>query len=91
MIGAAIGHTWGQSCELGQLWVAEASRRQGLGSRLIRRYEAEARARGCELIYLDTFSFHAPEFYASHGYEVACELGGLPDDAVLYILKKELA
>ena len=91
LIGAAIGHTWGRSCELGQLWVSEPRRRQGLGSKLIARFEREAESRGCDLIYLDTFSFHAPEFYALHGYEVACELGGLPEGAVLFILRKPLA
>lgn len=88
LVGAAIGHTWGSSCELGQIWVSEPHRRQGLGSELITRFEREVEARGCDLIYLDTFSFHAPEFYASHGYEIACELGGLPDGAVLFILRK---
>jgi GNAT superfamily N-acetyltransferase len=91
LTGAAIGHIWGTSCELGQLWVAEPRRRQGLGSQLLRRFESEAQSRGCIQVYLDTFSFHAPQFYQVHGYEVACQFAGLPDAAVLYVLRKSLA
>jgi len=91
LIGAAIGHTWSTCCELGQLWVAKPKRRQGLGSQLLRRFESEARSRGSVLVYLDTFSFHAPQFYQVHGYEVACQFAGLPDGAILYILRKSLA
>jgi len=91
LIGGAVGHTWGTSSELGQIFVNESERRKGLGSRLLARFEAEARARGATLIYLDTFSFHAPDFYLGHGYEIACQFTGLPRGAVLYILRKPLA
>ncbi len=91
LIGGAVGHTWGRSAELGQIFVNEAERRRGLGSRLLARFEAEARARGATLIYLDTFSFHALDFYLAHQYEIACRFDGLPRGAVLYILNKSLA
>lgn len=66
--GGALGRTWGRCCELQQLWVAPASRGQGLGTRLMDAFEAAARARGCRLVYLDTFSFQAPGFYRDRGY-----------------------
>jgi GNAT superfamily N-acetyltransferase len=91
LIGGAVGHTWGSSSELGQIFVNEPERRKGLGSRLLERFESEARARGAINIYLDTFSFHALDFYLAHRYEIACQFDGLPQGAVLYILRKPLA
>lgn len=69
--GAASGRSWGECCELQQLWVDAACRRRGLGRALLAAFEAEAAARGCRLVYLDTFSFQAPGFYAALGYEPA--------------------
>jgi len=52
--------------------------------------EATAIERGCRLIYLDTFSFQAPEFYYRLGYETACRLDGFPDGGSKFILRKSL-
>ena len=72
LIGGVVGQSWGACSELGQIGVEESHRRMGLGSELIQRFEAEVTARGCALVYLDTFSFNGPEFYFDHGYEIAC-------------------
>jgi GNAT superfamily N-acetyltransferase len=90
LVGGAVGHAWGACAELGQLWVEESNRRRGLGSRLLARFEVEASARGCTLVYFDTFSFNAPEFYATHRYEIACKFEGLPGGAAHYIMRKLL-
>jgi len=60
------------------LWVAEPFRRQGIGSKLLKRAEKVARERNVGAVYLDTFTFQAPAFYEKHGYR---EFGRL-DDAV---------
>ena len=52
--------------------------------------EATAIERGCRLIYLDTFTFQAPEFYYGLGYEIACQLDGFPDGGSKFILRKTL-
>jgi len=62
LVGGALARWWGTACELQQLWVDEALRRRGIGALLMQRVEATAIERGCRLIYLDTFSFQAPEF-----------------------------
>jgi GNAT superfamily N-acetyltransferase len=54
---------------------AEA-RRAGLGSRILAMAEDEARRRGLAGVWLDTYGFQAPGFYARHGYR---EFGALPD------------
>lgn len=89
-VGGAVGRTWGECCELQQLWVSAEHRHQGVGSRLLRDFEAHARARGCMLVYLDTFSFQAPEFYKAHGYEVAFEVRGYTQGVVKHTMTKRL-
>lgn len=50
-----------------ELAVEEAHRRAGIGTRLMRDFEAWARARGCQLVGLATR--RAGAFYAAAGYE----------------------
>jgi len=90
LIGGAIARTWGECCELRQLWVAPPHRRRGIGRQLVKMVEHEARHRGCTVLYLETFSFQSPQLYLSLGYEVACEFHGFPDEVVKYVLQKDL-
>jgi len=85
------GHTWGGVAEVRFLWVDEAKRRTGIGSRLLRAAEDEARTRGCRKIVLSTHSFQAPGFYASHGYVVAGEFSGYPSGHRSIFLEKILS
>ncbi len=91
VLGGAIGRTWGQCCELEQLWVAEEQRRRGLGRELLRHFESEARRRACALIYLDTWSFQAPRFYEKLGYRGVLEVTGFGAGLVKYTMHKRLA
>jgi GNAT superfamily N-acetyltransferase len=86
VVGGAVGRTWGECCELRQIWVDEAQRRQGIGADLIRAFEARALARGCNTFYLETFSFQAPALYRSLGYEVAVALEGFGPGIVKYTM-----
>lgn len=88
VIGGAIGRTWGRCCELLQLWVASEHRASGVGSRLLREFETHAKGRGCNVFYLTTLSFQAPDFYRKHGYQVLAEINGYPDDIVKYLMHK---
>ncbi|MEQ1686218.1 MAG: GNAT family N-acetyltransferase [Burkholderiaceae bacterium] len=91
VVGGAIGRTWGTCCELQQLWVEPARRRQGLGADLVKAFEAHAAARGCTAYYLETFSFQAPSLYRSLGYEVALALEGFAPGIVKYMMVRRSA
>ena len=88
VIGGAIGRTWGRCCELLQLWVASQHRAAGVGSRLLQDFESHARRRGCNVFYLTTLSFQAPEFYLKHQYIVLAQITGYPNDITKYLMQK---
>lgn len=84
------GHTWGGCAEIRFLWVREAERHSGLGSRLLRAAEHEALARGCVQIVLSTHSFQAPDFYRRHGYRECGRAEGYPRGHAQIFLTKVL-
>jgi GNAT superfamily N-acetyltransferase len=65
------------------LFVDEAVRGQGIGSRLLLQAEQQARELGAKNVVLETFEFQAPKFYAKHGYS---ELGRIGDYAKAFYL-----
>jgi RimJ/RimL family protein N-acetyltransferase len=91
LVGGAVGRTWGRCCELQQLWVASGHRERGIASRLLRRFEHAAAARGCSVYYLTTLSFQAPDFYRRHGYASLAEIRGYPQDITKHLMVKETA
>jgi GNAT superfamily N-acetyltransferase len=76
VLGGAHGDTHYGWLYLSLLWVDEALRGQGLGRRLVERFEAEAVTRGCHGCWVDTYGFQAPGFYERLGYR---EFGRLED------------
>jgi GNAT superfamily N-acetyltransferase len=68
------GWTWGGSGEIRSLWVDASLRGQGVGAKLM----------------LGSFSFQAPQFYQSLGYEVFAVLDDHPRGHQLYMLYKRL-
>ena len=83
-------YAWGGCMEVELLWVADDRRGEGLGTRLMDAVEEEARRVGCSLIYLDTFSYQAPEFYKKRGFEVAGIIEDFPEGHSHYTLFKKL-
>ena len=72
------GWTWGVAAGIGMTWVRAGARGDGLGSRLLAEFEAEARARGCTHVFVTSFTFQAPGFYERHGYREIFRWEGVP-------------
>ena len=70
------------------LWVEEALRRQGCGTRLLAEAEAIARAEGCRGMHLHTWSFQAPDFYPRHGFTCAGQVADMPPGAARFWFTK---
>jgi GNAT superfamily N-acetyltransferase len=92
--GGTDGGLWGQSYYqwlfIKLLFVPDRRRGQGIGSALLGRAEAVARARGCVGVWLDTYSFQAPAFYARHGYGTFGEIPDCPAPHRKVFLSKRL-
>jgi ribosomal protein S18 acetylase RimI-like enzyme len=91
LIGGVTGrtHTIPFWLEVSSLWVDEASRGQGLGTRLMRQAEREAVVeRGCRYARLATSDYQAPAFYAKIGYMRYGQLANCPpSETVSYFWK----
>jgi GNAT superfamily N-acetyltransferase len=70
VIGGADGWIWGGTCCVRHLFVPAPLRGKGQGKRLMARIEAEAKAKGCVQIMLETHDFQAPEFYRRLGFQL---------------------
>ncbi|MBO9560720.1 MAG: GNAT family N-acetyltransferase [Caulobacter sp.] len=77
---AVQGGLWAQSrwgaFYVDMIVVPEALRGTGVGTDLMTRAEAEARARGCHLMWLDTYAFQARPFYERLGFEIFGQMDG---------------
>lgn len=90
IIAGLHGWTWGGCCEVKTLWVHERMRGIGLGTRLMKAAESEARARGATQIVLSTHSFQAPAFYTRLGFGELARVDGYPAGHSSIYLKKAI-
>jgi GNAT superfamily N-acetyltransferase len=86
--GGLLGYTHWRWLFVQNLWVAESLRGLGYGRKLLQFAEGEARRRGCEHAYLDTFDFQARGFYEKLGYELFGQLEEYPPGHTKYFLQK---
>jgi len=88
--GGIQGHCYAAWLHVLMFWLPEDLRRGGLGARLLRRMEEEARARGCVGVYLDTLSWQARPFYEKQGYTLFGTLHDTPPGHSRFFLMKRL-
>lgn len=85
--GVAVG-AW---LAMDLVWVEEACRKHGLGSRLLSAAEAEGLRRGCKWAILATFEYQAPDFYSRRGYVEYARMEDFPWGHTRFQLRKALA
>lgn len=90
-VGGVFGWTWGDSCYVRYLFIPEPLRREGHGTRLMQAVEAEAKARGCNQIVLETHDFQAPRFYERLGFAIAGRVEEYPRGHQYLTMIKQLS
>ncbi len=92
--GRTVGGLWGNSVfrwlvvEL--FIVPERFRHLGLGTKIMMEAEAIARQRGCIGMWLDTYSFQAPDFYRKLGFEIFGQVDDHPPGEARIFMRKSL-
>lgn len=80
LLGGAAGRTTMGIAFVDLFYLPPEVRGDGVGREVLRRFEAEGRARGCRMGVLFTISFQAPGFYEKQGWErfgeVSCDPPG---------------
>ena len=90
VVAGISGWTWGDCCELQNLWVEPSLRGQGLATRLIAAAEAEAIARGCTQTVHFTYDFQAQALYEQSGYELVGRVEDFPHGTAVLWYRKRL-
>lgn len=90
VVAGISGWTWGNCCELQNLWVDPGLRGRGLATRLMAAAEAEAAARGCSQTAHFTYAFQARALYEQAGYELVGRVEGFPSGTDVLWYRKRL-
>lgn len=75
---------------VGQLWVKEELRHQGLETKLMLKAEDLAKESHCSFIAVNTFDWEALDFYKKLGFYVEFERHGFDNNSIFYFLRKNL-
>ena len=90
IVGGIIGELWTAVLFIQYFWMEQKFRKKGLGGKLIKAIEDEARRFGAVRAYVDTMSFQAPGFYRANGYEEFGSIEGYPGGVTRHWLTKSL-
>ncbi|KPN89828.1 GNAT family N-acetyltransferase [Pseudomonas nunensis] len=90
ILGGLYGRVFYQWLFIELLSVPEEGRGLGLGSKLMQMAEELAQENECVGIWLDTFSFQAPEFYKKLGYSEFGQIVDYPPGDKRHFFQKRL-
>ena len=88
--GGIVFTEFGNWLEIDYLWVDEAQRRRGIGSRLLHAALSQGRDHGCTHAFTNTYSFQALPFYRKIGFDIVFEQKHYPITSSRYFLTKAL-
>lgn len=88
VIGGAIGKITFGWYQLTDFYLSEPYRKQGIGSKIIKRIEEFAKENHALGVKMESWNFQAPEFYKKLGYSVWAEFKDCPPGTVCYYLYK---
>ena len=86
VVGGIRANAYWNYCIIELLWLSEAVRGKGIGSKLMNAAETYARDKGFEYVRTETLSFQAKPFYEKLGYKVFGELEDYPKGHTTYCL-----
>jgi ribosomal protein S18 acetylase RimI-like enzyme len=90
LIGGLAGELYWNALYIELLWLKEGARHSGIGTRLMREAERRARRARKDLVYLNTYSFQAPDFYPKLGFREIGRIPGYPRGGTRIFLVKRL-
>ncbi|BCL73330.1 GCN5-related N-acetyltransferase [Vibrio nigripulchritudo ATCC 27043] len=89
VVGGIAAHLFYDSLHIHRIWIDANYRRKGIGTKLLKTAEREARKMQVKKIFLDTYNFQAPEFYQKHEYQEVGRYQGYPKDGTDKIFYKK--
>ena len=89
-IGAIAGYSWANMAEIKQLWVDQSHRGRGHGRALLEAVITEATVRRCQIIWVMSYDFQAPNLYEKCGFERAAEVADWPPGHTHVVLCRRL-
>lgn len=90
LVGGCNGDNLYGCLYVSQLWVTDALRGQGYGTRLMLAAEKFARDSGCLMMTVNTMDWEALGFYQKLGFHIEFERRGMAKNSVFYFLRKDL-
>ncbi|WP_454773174.1 GNAT family N-acetyltransferase [Janthinobacterium tructae] len=87
VLGGAVGRTSLGLAFLDLFHLPSSLRGSGLGTKILRAFEDEARSRGCSAAVLYTISFQAPGFYEKNGWVKFGEIATRPGISRVFMTK----
>lgn len=90
LIGGLLAQVFWQWIKIDELFIDQAYRRKGLGTKLVRKALELAANLGCHKALVYTFSFQAVGFYEHLGFDILSELKDYPPEASFYTMTKDL-